>query len=97
MTTAWIVISGILSVIWVIVFVVGNVMILFDTMDEFRGDKARQKDAYRGFAAIMAGAAVFALMHWIVLLLVIPAFIAYGLYSGVRLLVTRPWKKTEDA
>lgn len=94
MTTAWIVISSILSIIWVIVFVVGTGFALLS--DEFR-DRQDRKEFFQVFSAVMAGAAIFALAHWIVLLLAIPVFLLYGTWSGIKLLITRPWKETEDA
>lgn len=94
MITAWIVISSILSGIWVIVFVIGCGYALFG--DDFR-DRADRREFFQFFSAVMAGAAIFALVHWIVLLLAIPAFLLYGLWSGVRLLIKRPWRETQDA
>lgn len=90
MYTAWFVISIILAIVWFIVFVVGTCFGLFNS-DVVDADE--RKEFFRYFSAVMAGAAIFVVAHWIVLVLAIPVFILYGLWSGVRLLVTRPWKE----
>lgn len=88
--TAWYVISIILFIIWVIVFLVGTGI----AINVFVQDAEFPKEEYQIFSAIMAGALVFVVAHWIVLLLIIPAFFLYGLIAGLKLLVKRPWKET---
>lgn len=91
MTTAWTIISIILLVIWLIAFVVGSVAALIP--DNWENADERN-EFYRYFSAVMAGAFVFAVAHWIVLLLAVPVFLFYGLWQGGRLLITKPWRKS---
>jgi hypothetical protein len=88
--TAWYVISIILFIIWVIVFLVGTGI----AINVLVQDAEFPREEFQVFAAIMAGALVFVVAHWIVLLLIIPAFFLYGLFAGMKLLVKRPWKET---
>lgn len=90
MTTAWIVVSIILGIIWVIAFIAGIVGLSISS--NWR-DNEERKEFLQYFAAIMAGAFLFVFLHWIILLLAIPVFVCYGFVVGIKLLITKPWRE----
>lgn len=89
MTTVWIVISIILLIVWLIAFVVGVGACLIP--DNWNNTDERN-EFFRYFAAIMTFAFIFAVAHWIILVLAVPVFLLYGLVVGTKLLVTKPWR-----
>ena len=93
MTTAWIVISIILGIIWLIAFVVGVVGLCISS--NWNNNEER-KEFLQYFAAIMAAAFIFVFLHWIILCLAVPVFVCYGLVVGIKLLIKKPWKSTTE-
>lgn len=87
---AWFVVSLILGVLWAILFLLGNCFFLFS--QDFTDNKQRWEE-YQYFAAIMAGALVVVIFHWIILVLTIPAFVLFGLFTGIRILIKKPWRE----
>lgn len=89
--TAWYIVSSVLGVIWIIAAVIGCGVAIWSTFEYSEFPVVE----FQIFAAVMAGALVIVFLHWIVLLLLVPAFVIYGLVAGIKLLIKRPWR--EDA
>lgn len=108
MTYAWFIFSVILGCVWLVVFCMGTYFIAFNGDGDRRYGNApgkwtdAQRDDWRVFSAIMAGALLVVVFHWILIVafivLVIPVFVVYGFVQGIRLMIKRPWKKvSKDA
>lgn len=76
----WIVVSVILGLLWLIVSGIGVASLI---------DGEWNREQFKAFSAVMAGALIIVLFHWIVLLLAVPAFFAYGLFQAIKLGVKR--------
>lgn len=85
----WMGVSFVLLALWLVLFIFGTGYALFG--DEFHDNEDR-KEFFQAFAAIMSAAFIFALFHWIVLLAILPGFLLYGIYQGVKILITKPWR-----
>lgn len=86
MTVAYIIITIILGLAWLVVLFVPPFYIASET------PKSEQKFEFQVWAAIVGVGFVFVFAWPVVFILAVPVLVLYGLFQAVRLLVKKPWK-----
>jgi len=77
MTVAWIFVSVVLGVMWVVIGA-GALWIMND-------EGELNKTNFQIYSAFMALGLIFVVFHWIIVLLVLPVAFVYGMWQAFRL------------